>query len=227
MHAGRRLFADAAPVLDHLVPVLRIFGMHLLQQILDDGLFMIVGGRVHPAVAVLKLIAFVDQQRCIAAIVNDQLRPQTALVAERLEGAPPVFFKRFTLPREDGNAGGGNGGGGVVLRRKDVAACPANLGAERDQRLDQHGRLNRHVQRTGDAHAGQRLGRGVLVADGHQARHLLLGHVEFLAAPVGQRHIGDLIGQPGCFKRRTRHTFLPPAATRWSRHSKFANFQLR
>ena len=43
--------------------------------------------------------------------------------------------------------------GGVVLGGEDVAAAPANLGAERGQRLDQHGRLDRHVQRAGDPRA--------------------------------------------------------------------------
>ena len=69
-----------------------------------------------------------------------------------------------------------------------------------DQRLNEHGRLNGHVQRAGDAHAGQGLGRGILVADGHQARHLVLGDGDFFAAPVGQRHIGDFVIQIGDFE---------------------------
>ena len=48
-------------------------------------------------------------------------------------------------------------GGGVVLGGEDVAGGPADLGAERDQRLDEHGGLDRHVQRAGDAGAGERL----------------------------------------------------------------------
>ena len=36
--------------------------------------------------------------------------------------------------------------GGVILGGEDVAASPANLGAEVDQRLDQDGGLDRHVQ---------------------------------------------------------------------------------
>ena len=46
--------------------------------------------------------------------------------------------------------------------REDVARAPADLGAERDQRLDQHGGLDRHVQRAGDARALERLRVGVL-----------------------------------------------------------------
>ena len=47
--------------------------------------------------------------------------------------------------------------GGVVLGREDVAGRPAHLGAEGDQRLDQDGGLDGHVQRAGDAGALERL----------------------------------------------------------------------
>ncbi len=104
-----------------------------------------------------ELVAFVDQQRDVAAVVDHQLRTLAAGMAERLIGAPPVFFERFALPGEHRNAGGGDGGRGVILRGENVAARPAHGGAEIDQRLDQHGGLNGHVQRAGDAHARQRL----------------------------------------------------------------------
>ena len=85
-----------------------------------------------------------------------------------------------------------DGGGGVVLRREDVARRPADLGAERDQRLDEDGRLDRHVQRAGDARALERLGRRVLLAGAHQAGHLVLGELDLLAAEGGEAQIGDL-----------------------------------
>src|SRR5215213_9742433 len=47
--------------------------------------------------------------------------------------------------------------------------------AQRLQRLDQHGGLDRHVERAGDARALERLRLGVLGADRHQRRHLGLG----------------------------------------------------
>jgi hypothetical protein len=40
--------------------------------------------------------------------------------------------------------------GGVILGREDVARRPADVGAELDQRLDQHRGLHGHVQRAGD-----------------------------------------------------------------------------
>ncbi|MDQ0935042.1 hypothetical protein QFZ49_004982 [Streptomyces turgidiscabies] len=64
--------------------------------------------------------------------------------------------------------------------------------AQRDQGLDQHGRLHRHVQRAHDAGTRQRLGGGELPADRHQTGHLVLGKRDLLAAELGQREIGDL-----------------------------------
>ena len=63
-----------------------------------------------------------------------------------------------------------DGRGGVVLGREDVAGAPADVGAERGQRLDQHGGLDGHVQRAGDAGAGERLAVGVLGATHAAAR---------------------------------------------------------
>ena len=87
---------------------------------------------------------------------------------EHLLGAPPVLRQRLALPGEDRHAlrvlGGavradGDGRGRGVLGGEDVAASPADLGAERDQGLDEDGGLHGHVQRAGDPGAGQRLAR--------------------------------------------------------------------
>ena len=95
------------------------------------------------------------------------------------------------LQREHRNARLGNGGGGVVLRRENVATRPAHGRAEFDERLDEDGRLDGHVQRTGDAHALERLARAVFVADGHQAGHFVLGDLDGFAAPFGEREVLD------------------------------------
>ena len=62
-----------------------------------------------------------------------------------------------------------------------------------DQRLDQNRGLDRHVERSGDTHAGQWLRFCVFAADRHQAGHFLLGDHDFFAAPFGQLHIGDFV----------------------------------
>ena len=77
----------------------------------------------------------------------------------------------------------------------DVARCPAHVGAERRERLDQHRGLNRHVQRAGNARAAQRLLRPVLLARRHQAGHFGFGDRELLAAPFGEADVlDDIVG---------------------------------
>ena len=66
-------------------------------------------------------------------------------------GVVPVLVQGLTLVREDGHAAGGDGRRGMILGREDVARGPAHLGAQRLQGLDQHGGLDGHVERAGDA----------------------------------------------------------------------------
>ena len=88
-------------------------------------------------------------------------RPRCPWRRSRRCGAcsPSSRFSDSPLHGEHRRAGGGDGRGGVVLGREDVARGPADLGAERLQRLDQHGGLDGHVQRAGDARALERLAR--------------------------------------------------------------------
>jgi hypothetical protein len=80
----------------------------------------------------------------------------------------------------------------VILRREDVARHPAHVGAEFGERLDQHRRLNRHVQGAHDPRASQRPRGAVLLAQCHQARHLLFGEANLLPAELGEAEIFHL-----------------------------------
>ena len=72
-----------------------------------------------------------------------------------------------------------------------------------DQRLDQHRGLDRHVQRAGDPRALQRLRRAELLAQRHQARHLGLGDLDFLAAEIGEADVlHDIVVETGFSLRR-------------------------
>src|SRR5690606_37458215 len=73
-----------------------------------------------------------------------------------------------------------------------IARGPAHFRAERGQRLDQNRRLDRHMQATGDSRPFQRLGIAKLFAQSHQSRHFRFGNGDFLASPVGQRHVRNL-----------------------------------
>ncbi len=91
--------------------------------------------------------------------------PPPVAEVEGALGARPVLLQRLALPGEDRHAARRlrraapahrHRGGGVVLGREDVAARPADVGAEVDQRLDQHRGLDGHVERAGDPLAGER-----------------------------------------------------------------------
>merc|ERR1719401_2533295 len=83
----------------------------------------------------------------------------------------------------------GDGGSGMVLRAEDIARAPTHLGAQRCKGLNQYACLDRHVQRTVDIEALEGLARAVLLAGGHQARHLVLRQCQLLAAELGQAHV--------------------------------------
>src|ERR1700683_3612867 len=124
MHAGGGLFGDAAPFLDYFMPAVGSFRVNLLQQIFDDLFFVALRRAVHPVAAIFELIAFVNEQSRIAAIVDNQLRALAVRMAERLIRTPPVILERFALPGEHRYVRGRDAGGGVILRRENVATGP-------------------------------------------------------------------------------------------------------
>ena len=133
------------------------------------------------------------QERCVAAVVEDHVGRAAVFPFEDAVGVVPILFQCFALEGEDGDAGGGDRGGGVVLRRVDIARGPADIGAERGKRFDQNGRLDGHVQGARDARALERLLRGVFGPHRHEPRHLRLGDGDFLAAPIGEPDILDVV----------------------------------
>ncbi len=201
VHAGRGLFGDAANFFGGLAVPARILHQPLLDRGEQDFLFLVVRmmkqGRRH-----LRLRAEMHQQRSVAAIVEQHVRRAAVAPLEDAVGVFPVVLKRFALDREYRRAAGGNRGGGVVLRRIDVARCPAHVGAERLERVDQHGGLNGHVQGTGDPGPAQRLLGAVFLAGRHQAGHFGFGDGEFLLAPFGETDVlDDVIGVRSFFGR--------------------------
>src|SRR4029450_8447134 len=121
-------------------------------------------GGAGPRARLLVLHALVDQQRGIAAVVEDHVGAATVRPLQGLVGAPPVLLQRLALPGVDRDALGAveravgahdDRGRGVVLGGEDVAGHPAHVGAEHGQGLDEHGRLDGHVQRAHDAGARQ------------------------------------------------------------------------
>src|SRR5262249_10352544 len=74
-----------------------------------------------------------------------------------------------------------------------VAAGPRHLGAERGQRLDEHGGFDRHVQAAGDSSAREGFRWPVFAAQRHQARHLFFRNLNFFATPLSELDICDFV----------------------------------
>jgi hypothetical protein len=192
VHARGGLLRDAADRAGEFAePALRLLGKEPLDQREED--LLLLGARLveEGGVAALGAHAEMDEERGVAAIVQDHVGQAAIMPVEQAGGEIPILPEALALIGEDRDAGGGDGGGGVILRRVDVAGDPADVGAERLQGLDQHRRLDGHVQRAGDLGALQGLPRPILLAHRHQAGHLGLGDRDLLAAPVGEADVLD------------------------------------
>ena len=112
----------------------------------EQHLFLFVGRVVEHGEVGFGLHAEMQQQGGVAAVVEDHVGPAAAGPLEDAMGVFPVVVERLAFDGEDRRAAGRHRGRGVILRRVDVAGRPADVGAERLERLDQHGGLNGHVQ---------------------------------------------------------------------------------
>ena len=196
VYAGGGLLAHALPFGDRAVPFSGVLGQNAFQRAEDHLLF--VGRRfvIERRGVVLGLVTLVDQQRGVAAVVDDQLR---ALAAGKRKGhrrAPPVLGQRFALPREYR----------VRLRAAIAAAAWSCV----EKMLHEHQRTSAPSSTSVSISTAvwmvmcsEPMTRtpfsgfcgSVLAAHGHQSGHFMLGNLDLLAAPFGQRHVGNLIGK--------------------------------
>ena len=227
VHTRRGLLGNPADAGCHFVPVFRRTLQTVGQALPNDFQLLVVTGLFQYRGVIFHPHAFMDHQRCIAAVVYDQIGSRAVGPGQRLLGTPPVLLQGLTLPRKHGGGSRlGDRGRGMVLRGEDVTGRPAEIGPQFLQRLYQHGSLNGHVQAAHNLQPGQRFFWTVLFPDGHQARHLVFGKTNLLPAPGRQRPIGNLAGevfihlqkfhgsrslfgvQLGCFPPGSREVFI-------------------
>ena len=156
MHTCRRLLGDTLDARRDLGPAGGGLGERAPQGLEHHAVLLrgrLVGHR-HDA-GELELAALVDEQGGVAAVVKNHVGSKAIGPHENLLGAPPVLVEALALPRVDrhtlrilGSSIGayGHSSSSMILRGKDVARCPAHLGAKLDQRLDENSRLDGHVE---------------------------------------------------------------------------------
>ncbi len=166
-----RFLAYAHNLGDHLVPILGVFLQLVPQELLNDPHLPVLGcsgvrKRSILGETILGFITQMHEQRGVAAVVHDK-RGTTFGEIQRPVGAPPVILEALAFPRKDRDAPLGHGRGGMILGGKDVAAGPAHVGPQVDQRFNEYRRLYGHVERPGNPGSRQRPGRLMLPTDGH------------------------------------------------------------
>ncbi len=189
--AGGGLFADSLDVrLDSAVEG----GVHgeLGLDRVEQADFFFALGVVQDARIGFGLASKQDEHCGVAAVVQDHVRRAAVAPLQDLVGESPVFIERLAFVGKDRGARLSDRRRCVVLGAVDVAARPANLGSELDQRLDENGGLDRHVERTSDSGALERLARLVFVSDRHEAGHFGLGDGDLFSAPISQAQVSDM-----------------------------------
>lgn len=198
LDAGGGLLGNSDESILHLVVPLGIG----LEAVPDDRqhdleLGIVGGARIGDLagllIDLLGLDALVDEERCVTAVVDNEVRTTAGAPVEGALGAPPVLLESLTLPGEDRSGVAGDGGGGVVLGGEDVTRAPTDLGAEGGEGLDEDGGLDGHVEGAGDAGALEGLGGAEFGAAGDQAGHLDLSELDLEAAEVGLGQVLDLV----------------------------------
>ncbi len=221
-HAGGGLFGHADDVRSFAaVPsgVLRQLGFDGVEQ----THFFFAARVAEQRGVFFSTLAQVHEQGGVAAIVQDHVGAFAIGIGrakfKNAVGVIPVVVQGFALVGKHRCAIGHQGRSSMVLGGEDVARSPTHLGAQSLQCFNQHGGLDGHVQRAGDASAFQGLGFGELLANRHEAGHFGLGDFDFFAAPIGQGHVGDVeVGGLGGFQRCI-HGEAPKGSGPLTRHA--------
>ena len=213
MDTSGRLFGYAFDVLDRAGEIAGPVLEKSLQRALELDLFGIC--RLRQLLACLDARAPQREHGRIPAIIEDEIGGAIGIVIGRpIEDAPdviPVIGKALALHGKYRNVLRGYRGGGVILRRKNITRGPADFRAQRRQRFDQHGGLNRHMQRAGDARALERLCVTVFLARRHQTGHFRFSYLDLGPAIIRERNVLDDVvvefGQSGplLMKVKERH----------------------
>ena len=203
VNAGRGLLGDTSDPFGDLSPEARILvvaGFQTGHQQLHVGRIVVLFQQRR---VLFHGHTLVNEHGRIAAVVHDQVRAAAVRPNQGLFGAPPVLRQGFPFPCEyGGRAFAGNGRGGVILGGKDVARCPADIGAQGLEGVDQHGRLDGHVQTAGHLEPLEGLLGTILFTHRHESRHFVFSQLQLPVTKIGQLQIGHFVRQRSIVGRR-------------------------
>ena len=106
--------SSETPLIDLAISPNQPFGFSLssrLDQRVEDLFFLRRMLVEEGGVAAFGAHAEMDEQRGVAAVIEDHVGDAAAVPIEQLGGVVPVFGERLALDREDRNAGRGDRGG--------------------------------------------------------------------------------------------------------------------
>jgi len=162
----------------------------------DDGEFLVFLLFIQYFRMLFHLHALVNHKGGIAAVIHEQFGTRSVGPGHGLFGAPPVILQALPLPGEDRRrTRGGDRRGGVILGGEDVAGGPAQIRPEFLQGLDEHGRLDGHVEAAHDLFALKGFLGSILFPDRHKPRHLVFRQFHLLSPPGREIYIGHLVSQ--------------------------------
>ena len=195
VHTGGGLFGDTLDVGRDLVEQLRRFLLQLGEQLEHDRVLLAVGRlRAGNLARLLELDTLVDQQRDVAAVVEDHVGAATVGPLHDLLGAPPVLLERLALPREHRDAAPRPSPRprGPASRRCCSSTHRSSAPSATSVSISTAVWIVMWSEPVMRAPAsGLRLAE--LLAARHEAGHLDLGERDLLAAELGQRDVGDLV----------------------------------
>ena len=201
LDAGRRLLGDALDGGRHARPLRRVGAQRALQQPEDERqLGVRRAGRVGHLAGLLVLDALVQQQRGVAAVVEDHVRLAAVGPRHHLLGAPPVLLERLALPgvdrdalrilgravRADDDRRGAWSWVEKMLQLAQRTSAPSSTSVSMRTAVWIVMCSDPEMRAPASGLTGAELG-----AQRPQAGHLVLGEQDLLAAERGERQVGD------------------------------------
>ncbi len=121
VNSGGGFFGNAAHLFGDLVPMFFIFFEYFFDECVNNLQLFVVSWDIEDGCVIFGLNTTMNQQRGIAAVINNLIRAFAVRPGNSAISAFPIFLQCFTLPGENRNSGSRDSGGGMILSRENIA----------------------------------------------------------------------------------------------------------